>query len=142
VAGRQTSPNLELKPKSPEKSTSTAVKDFLSGIKIRNPIKWPFSSESEQKPVQESQDSANSAMTFPFRGKVFVYDKSKGMWIDQEYKPELQEWHCWTLTPGSEEYKRALASEPQLKDFFDHAPILIVWKNNTIYKVRKPEQDR
>jgi len=69
------------------------------------------------------------------RGKVFVLDK--GTWIDQEYKPEMQEWRVWPLTRDSEEYKRVLRDEPALKEFFDKGPILIVWKNRTIYKVLK-----
>ncbi|HEX5085254.1 MAG TPA: zf-HC2 domain-containing protein [Blastocatellia bacterium] len=115
-------------------SPTSRLKSALADIKRLNPIKWPFSSESEQKPDQESQDSVDNGMVWRHRGRVFVYDK--GTWIDQEYKPEMQEWRCWTLTRNSEQYKQVLADEPQLKEFFDRGPILIVWKNQ-IYKVLK-----
>ena len=58
------------------------------------------------------------------------------MWVDREYDFEKQKWNLWTLRGGSEEYKQVLADEPLLKEFFDHGPILIVWKNR-VYKVLK-----
>jgi hypothetical protein len=118
----------------PSDKSSSWIKDAKSLIARRNPFKWPFNSDSEQKPAQESQDSADNDLVWRFRGKVFVFDK--GTWVDQEYKPEMQEWRRWTLTRGSEQYKQVLTGEPQLKEFFDHGPILIVWKNQ-IYKVQK-----
>lgn len=137
LPGRQASPNSDPNFKPSDKSTSL-IKEVWTGIKNRNPLKWPFNSESEQKPVPEAQDSSDDessrAIVWRFRGKVFVFDK--GTWIDQEYKPEMQEWRRWTLTRGSEQYKQVLTGEPQLKEFFDHGPILIVWKNQ-IYKVQK-----
>jgi hypothetical protein len=95
--------------------------------------------ESERKAKPDKQeasgDESPKPMTWRMRGKVFVFDK--GTWIDQEYKPEMQEWRVWPLTRDSEEYKRVLRDEPVLKEFFDKGPILIVWKNRTIYKVLK-----
>ena len=44
----------------------------------------------------------------------------------------MQKWRLWTLKRGSEQYKQVLADEPQLKEFFDHGPILIVWKTEFI----------
>ena len=58
------------------------------------------------------------------------------MWIDREYDFEKQKWNVWTLPRDSEAYKKVLADEPLLKEFFDHGPILIVWKNR-VYKVLK-----
>jgi hypothetical protein len=113
------------------------IKNSVAEVVKRNPFKWPFS-ESEEKPAQDAHDSSGdesaNGVVWRFRGKVFIFDR--GMWIDQEYKPEMQQWRRWTLTRGSEQYKQALAGEPQLKEFFDHGPILIVWKNQ-IYKVLK-----
>jgi hypothetical protein len=129
VPGRQASPNSEPDTKP---STITRLKNALNELAKRNPIKWPFGSEPEQKPAQESQDS--SALPWRFRGKVFVFDK--GIWIDQEYNSDMQQWRLRVLPRDSEQYKQALAAEPQLKEFFDHGPILIVWKNE-IYKVLK-----
>jgi len=128
--------------KSPsEKSLSQKA---LEGVRemIKRPIssvgKLGFNSESEQKETpdtqQASDDESAKLMVWRIRGKVFRFEKDT--WVDQEYKPEMQEWRRWTLTRGSDEYKRVLADEPLLKIFFDHGPILIVWKNR-IYKVLK-----
>lgn len=118
----------------PSDKSSSWIKDAKALIARRNPFKWPFNSDSEQKPAQESEDSPDNVLVWRHRGKVFVYDKNT--WIDQEYKPEMHEWHRWTLIRGSEQYKQVLADEPQLKEFFDHSPILIVWKNQ-VYKVQQ-----
>ena len=96
-------------------------------------------SESERKEtpdMQESpEDESSKLLVWRVRGKVFRFVKDT--WVDQEYKPEMQEWRRWTLTRDSEQYKQVLRDEPLLKEFFDHGPILIVWKNSRIYKVLK-----
>jgi len=94
-------------------------------------------SERKAKPDKQgpSDDESANPLVLRWRGKVFLL--VKGMWIDQEYKPEMQEWRCFPLTRDSEQYKRVLRAEPMLKEFFDKGPILIVWKNRTIYKVLK-----
>ncbi|MGH9939727.1 MAG: hypothetical protein ACREAM_26095, partial [Blastocatellia bacterium] len=69
------------------------------------------------------------------RDKVFHYNADLNLWIDQEYKEKTMLFRVSTLRRGSKGYEQVLASEPQLKEFFDRAPILIVWKNE-IYKVR------
>jgi hypothetical protein len=136
LGGQQAKPNME--PGSKSFDTLARIKDAVSTLVKRNPVKWPFNSDSEQKAIggaQESLDAESAnAMVWRFRGKVFIFRKDT--WIDQEYKPEMQQWRRWTLTRNSDEYKRALAGEPQLKEFFDKGPILIVWKNR-IYKVLK-----
>jgi len=113
----------------------------------------PFSksdsdTESERKTNSDKQtasdDGTPKPMQIMIRNKIFCFEKCKGpdlekirgMWIDREYDFEKQKWNIWTLTRDSEEYKRVLADEPLLKEFFDHGPILIVWKNR-IYKVLK-----
>jgi hypothetical protein len=102
------------------------------------PLRKGFT-ESERKEIPDMQEAPNDEssklLVWRVRGKVFRFEK--GTWIDQEYKPEMQEWRRWTLTRDSDEYKRVLRAEPLLKEFFDKGPILIVWKNNTIYKVLK-----
>jgi Putative zinc-finger len=94
--------------------------------------------ESERKAKSDKPEASDEGTPKPMlvmiRGKVF--DFKKGMLIDREYKPEMQKWNVWTLKQGSEQYKRALAAEPLLKEFFDQAPILIVW-GDRIYKVLK-----
>jgi hypothetical protein len=118
-------PKGDTRPRQQTDISLSRLREILSGVVRRG--KSAFNEESPD-------DESTTPMIWPFRGKIFISEK--GVLIDQEYKPEMQEWRCWTLTRGDEEYKRALADEPQLKDFFDHAPILIVWKNR-IYKVLK-----
>jgi Putative zinc-finger len=68
-----------------------------------------------------------------FRGKTFRY--VRGVWIDDEYDADMSSWRLTWLRRGSEAYNRVLAEEPQLKDFFDFGPIIIVWKDK-IYRVQ------
>jgi hypothetical protein len=109
----------------------------------------PFSksdsdTESERKARADKQAASDDATPIMIRDKIFCFEKCKGpdlekirgMWIDREYDFEKQKWNIWTLTRDSEAYKKVLADEPLLKEFFDHGPILIVWKNR-IYKVLK-----
>jgi hypothetical protein len=118
----------------------------------RSPRKLSFNSESEGKTKPEAkpdkQEAADDDTIKPMqkmiRDKIFCFEKCKGpdlekirgMWIDREYDFEKQKWNIFSLKSGSEEYKQVLAAEPLLKEFFDHRPILIVWKNR-IYKVLK-----
>ncbi|HEX2489027.1 MAG TPA: hypothetical protein VHR27_06475 [Blastocatellia bacterium] len=104
--------------------------------------------ESERKARADkpaaSDDATPKSMQIMIRDKIFCFEKCKGpdlekirgMWIDREYDFEKQKWNVWTLPRDSEAYKQVLADEPQLKEFFDHSPILIVWKNR-VYKVLK-----
>jgi hypothetical protein len=104
--------------------------------------------ESERKAKADKQAALDNAgpkpMQIMIRDKIFCFEKCKGpdlekirgMWIDREYDFEKQKWNVWTLPRGSEAYKQVLADEPLLKEFFDHGPILIVWKNR-VYKVLK-----
>jgi hypothetical protein len=113
----------------------------------------PFSksdsdTESERKARPDKQEASDDATPKPMqimiRDKIFCFEKCKGpdlekirgMWVDREYDFEKQKWNVWTLTRDSDAYKKVLADEPLLKEFFDHGPILIVWKNR-IYKVLK-----
>lgn len=134
---RHAKPNPEQSPKPSDKSLPR-IKEAIYGF-LKNPLKLPFS-DSEQKPIANTEESADAesakAMVWRFRGKVFIFNKDRGMWEDQEYKRDMQEWRRWTLTRNSDEYNRVLKEEPQLKEIFDKGPILIVWKNQ-IYKVLK-----
>jgi putative zinc finger protein len=113
----------------------------------------PFSkSDSDTESVRKARpdkqeapdDGALKPMQIMIRDKIFCFEKCKGddlekirgMWIDREYDFEKQKWNIWTLTRDSEAYKQVLRDEPVLKEFFDHGPILIVWKNR-VYKVLK-----
>jgi len=94
--------------------------------------------ESERKAKSDKQgasdDETSEPMLVTIRGKVFNF--KKGMLTDRAYKPEMQKWNVWAMKQGDELYKRTLADEPLLKEFFDQAPILIVW-GDRIYKVLK-----
>jgi Putative zinc-finger len=134
-------PNMpEPQPKTqPDKPTPRPLVDRVKEMITRSvPLRKGFT-DSERKEIPDTQESREdesaNTLVWPWRGKVFRL--VKGMWIDQEYKPEMQEWRCFVLPRGSEQYKRVLRDEPLLKEFFDKGPILIVWKNNTIYKVLK-----
>lgn len=97
-------------------------------------IKSDPKSELERKVKTDASDDESSKRLIDYiRDKVFRFED--GMWIDQAYKPEMQEWRVWNLTRGSKEYEQVLAKEPLLKEFFVRAPIIVVW-NNKIYKVR------
>lgn len=67
-----------------------------------------------------------------FHNRVFRFEN--GVWVDQEYKDDLMKWRVTKLIAGSEEFKQVLAAEPQLKAYFDKAPILVIWRDK-IYKV-------
>jgi Putative zinc-finger len=66
------------------------------------------------------------------RGKTFRH--VRGVWIDDQYDAEMSAWRLTWLRRGSEAYNRVLAEEPQLKEFFDFGPIIIVWQDK-IYRV-------
>ncbi|HEY6403250.1 MAG TPA: hypothetical protein VI479_17650 [Blastocatellia bacterium] len=128
VPKEQATPDSESSAKSDKSRIMKAWDSVTSLTSVLKPsFKLPFSN-SEQKQSRDAQDDELlKAMPWRFRDKSFVL--VKGMWIDQEYRSEMREWRCSTLTRNSEEYKQALAKEPQLKSFFDKGPILIVWKN-------------
>lgn len=144
VASRRppNSPNPDRKPQ-PNKSILESVSDAIKRLRSG---KLGFT-EPERKAAPDALESAeadsSNSSTQRIKGKVFHFGKKvfgrevfgRDMWIDEEYKDE-QEWNIRTLKRGSEPYKQVLADEPQLKEFFDHAPILVVWKDR-IYKVRK-----
>jgi hypothetical protein len=67
-----------------------------------------------------------------FHNRVFRFEN--GVWVDQEYRDDLMKWRVTKLIAGSEEFKQVLAAEPQLKAYFDKAPILVIWRDK-IYKV-------
>jgi hypothetical protein len=140
VEGRKATMNF-LSPESRPHNSPQAKKPSeplkLPGIarSLISRIKSGPKSESERKADAEaSEKESPKPMLIPIRDKVFRFEK--GMLIDREYNPEMQKWRVWTLKSGSEAYKQVLANEPLLKEFFDHGPILIVWKNR-IYKVLK-----
>ncbi|HZF41741.1 MAG TPA: zf-HC2 domain-containing protein [Blastocatellia bacterium] len=151
--GRMPAVNPKPEPRKPQPDESSSgfnLGSVTEAIRRRfHPSrKSSFNSESERKTKpdkrEEPNDEAPNPMQVMIRDKIFCFEKCKGpdlekirgMLIDREYDFEKQKWNIWTLKIGSEEYKRVLADEPMLKEFFDHGPILIVWKNR-IYKVLK-----
>lgn len=81
--------------------------------------------------VKEIEPDAPKVLTIRVRDKVFNF--RSGMWIDQSYKADMA-WRITKLTQDSDEYKKVLADEPQLKDFFERGAVIVVWKDK-IYKV-------
>jgi len=89
--------------------------------------------EPERKtPLNPDDDESLKPLTVRIRDKVFRFEQN--MWIDQAYRPQVARWRVTKLVRGSKEYERVLADDPQLKEFFDHGPIIIVWKDK-IYRV-------
>jgi len=109
----------------------------LSGI-ARALVPWSKSdppSEPERRVKLETLDDESAKpLKVRIRDKVFRFDHNLKMWIDQDYKDEML-WRVLRLRRGSKEYEQVLANNPPIKEFFDHGPILIVWKHK-IYKVR------
>jgi hypothetical protein len=64
--------------------------------------------------------------------RVFRFEN--GVWVDQEYKDDVMKWRVTRLVRGSEEFNQTLAATPQLKPYFDKAPILVIWRDK-IYRV-------
>ncbi len=94
----------------------------------------PLEKNLEKKKPAAADDDSFKTLELPLRGKVFHFSADK-MWIDQDYNEETMMFRLTPLKRGSKDYERVLASNPELKEFFDHAPILIVWKNE-VYRVR------
>jgi hypothetical protein len=129
------------------KSLSEPFLEMITRI-TRPPKKNSFNSESEGKAKPDKPEAPGDDTLEPMqktiRDKIFCFEKCKGpdlekirgMWIDREYDFEKQKMNIVSYKSGSEEYKQVLAAEPLLKEFFDHRPILIVWKNK-VYKVLK-----
>ncbi|MDQ3013692.1 MAG: zf-HC2 domain-containing protein [Acidobacteriota bacterium] len=87
---------------------------------------------AERKPeVKEIEEGAPKVLAIRVRDKVFNF--RSGMWIDQAYKPDMA-WRITKLTQDSDEYKKVLTDEPQLKDFFERGAVIVIWKDK-IYKV-------
>jgi hypothetical protein len=142
-------PRSQADDKPPARSKLEAVRDTIRRIRSGKLRGLGFnSSEPERKAKPDKREEPNAEAPNPMqrmiRDKIFCFEKCKGpdlekirgTWIDREYDFEKQKWNIWTLKRGSEQYKKALANEPLLEEFFDQAPILIVWKNR-IYKVLK-----
>jgi hypothetical protein len=153
LVGRKSETRAEPRPSenSPSKlNLGSLTEPFVEMMKriSRSPRKNSFNSESEGKTKPDKQEAPDDDTLNPMykmiRDKIFCFEKCKGpdlekirgMWIDQEYDFEKQKMNIFSYKSGSEEYKQVLAAEPLLKEFFDHRPILIVWKNK-VYKVLK-----
>jgi len=91
----------------------------------------PRKDASERKlEPKDIETGGPKVLTVRVRDKVFSFQG--GMWVDHAYKPEMA-WRITKLTQDSDEYKKVLAEEPQLKDFFERGSVIVVWKDK-IYK--------
>jgi len=148
-------PNPEAVDASAEKSGSSAVAARINPLPSDNPMVRKGRKDSREAaprsvfdkalsflPTRDSgaerkleeieiEKDAPKLLTIRVRDKVLSYQS--GMWIDEAYKPEMA-WRVTKLVRGSEEFKQVLASEPQLREFFERGPILVIWKDK-IYKV-------
>jgi len=86
----------------------------------------------EHKPeVKEIEEGAPKLLSIRVHDKVFNFQA--GMWVDQAYKSDMA-WRVIKLVQESDDYKRVLADDPQLKDFFERGSVIVVWKDK-IYKI-------
>jgi hypothetical protein len=98
------------------------------------------SENDENKAAREQTDfNKSNKLVRHLRGKTFRY--VRGVWIDDQYDAEMSAWRLTWLKRGSEAYKRVLAEEPQLREFFDFGPIIVVWRDK-IYRVTESEQTK
>ena len=85
-------------------------------------------------PARRSNDDENfQPLMRRVRDKSFRFDR--GVWIDQEYKPETR-LQKTRLTHGTPEFERALSDNPSLAPFFDLGAVIVVWQGR-VYEVRK-----
>jgi hypothetical protein len=81
--------------------------------------------------AKEIEEGAPKLLSIRVHDKVFNF--LAGMWVDQAYKPDMA-WRVIKLVQDSDDYKRVLAEDPQLKDFFERGSVIVVWKDK-IYKI-------
>jgi len=105
-------------------------KALVDGIKPES----KSASVGREKP-KPADDETPRQLKHRIRDKLFIYQRDINMWFDQAYKEETMKFRVYPLRRGSKEYEDVLAREPELREFFEHGPILIVWKNK-IYKVK------
>lgn len=90
-------------------------------------------SKPQATPTPSTDDENFRAMTRKVRDKTFRFDR--GLWIDQDYKPENRLPRL-RLTRGSSEFERLLSDQPALGPFFDLGQVIVVWQGK-VYEVRK-----
>jgi hypothetical protein len=81
--------------------------------------------------AKEIEEGAPKLLSIRVHDKVFNFHA--GMWVDQAYRPDMA-WRVTKLVQDSDDYKRVLAEDPQLKDFFERGSVIVVWKDK-IYKI-------
>ena len=114
------------------KSTGDGLKPSRSAFDKALSFLPTRKAEGERKlEEKEIEPDAPKVLAIRRRDKVFNYQS--GFWVDSAYKPEMA-WRVTKLMLDSEEYKQLLAAEPLLKEYFDHGPAIVVWKDK-IYKV-------
>ncbi|MBO0719610.1 MAG: zf-HC2 domain-containing protein [Blastocatellia bacterium] len=106
--------------------TDNFEKSLLSGA-----LKDGGSKESKES-VKDDSEKPNKLVRH-LRGKTFRY--IRGVWVDDKFDSEMSAWRITWLRKGSEQYNRVLTEEPQLADFFEFGPIIIVWQDK-IYRVQ------
>jgi hypothetical protein len=117
-------------------SATASILKAMERVPLVGPRLSP-NSEPERKTAAAAQETADAGSPNPMVTKINgkIFHRVKGVLIDQEYKPEMDQWTRW-LKRDSKEYKEILEKDPSLTVFFERGPILIVWKNG-IYKILK-----
>jgi hypothetical protein len=84
-------------------------------------------------PLRSNEDENFHPLIRRVRDKSFRFDR--GVWIDQEYKPEnrLQKTR---LSRGTPDFDRVLSENPALAPFFDLGAVIVVWQGR-VYEVHK-----
>jgi hypothetical protein len=88
-------------------------------------------------PTKEADKTTDSPLSKPMtkqvNGHTLYFERS--MWIDGDYKANTT-LPLIKLTRGSQRYQQVLIDNPMLEEFFQLAPVIVVWKGK-IYEVRK-----
>jgi len=94
--------------------------------------------EAVRERPKPPDDESSKPLKRRIRDKVFVFRRDINMWIDESYKEDTMKFRVLRLWRGSKEYQDTLTQDPQLKEFFEFGPILIVWKNKVYRVIDKP----
>ncbi|MEP7272713.1 MAG: carboxypeptidase regulatory-like domain-containing protein [Acidobacteriota bacterium] len=84
-------------------------------------------------PNRSNEDENFHALLRKVRDKTFRFDR--GVWVDQEYKPENRLPRV-RLNRETPEFEKIISEIPSLVPFFDLGKVIVVWQGR-VYEVRK-----
>jgi hypothetical protein len=140
LVGLQVSPkpddNPMLDAKSERSRAASTQKSFpRAGLTSLVPIRRGDREEKPAAPARDEEEGTRSLLR-KIRDRRFRFEND--IWMDEEYTPNMR-WRVKRLIRGSAEFDDVLEREPQLKVFFEKAPILVIWRDR-IYKVVIPHE--